>query len=363
MENFSIDDPQCHPDFRRADKLKLFSEKGLCWLEWPDEPWNIKYYISSRGHDNFHIYLWILKDMSWLQGWFWCGHIFGGLALAWIWFIILKSLWNREKSQAWIGFSQFIWLLANFLWMSGELYDSQYPHRKHVYNERNALAGHLLITALSMIGVYYVVVLPYQRFFYTRKDKEAIYHPTDNLSTRCPDVFSSWTDYENVHVLFWLGKDVAWNREIPAMWVVFMIPTLLVGSDFAWKTLVKKRLVIDHAHYAAQLFWVLSNAIWAAVELFFPNSSTLDKTVGLLDFSSQAFRSGRWYASWVLVVASVPLGCLYGVWLYGTLSGSIDMPQELSLKNRLRLYESILTSDEDDHRLPSESDIEIMCDL
>jgi hypothetical protein len=344
MENFSIEPQEGHHDYRRADKLNLFSEKGLCWLEWPDEPWNIKYYFSSRGNDNFHIYLWIVKDLAWIQNWFWIGHVFGGLAMLWTWFIILKCFWNRERTQAWISLSQFFWLCANFLWMSGELHDSKYPNDKSVYHARNKDAGYMLITALVMISTYYLVVLPYQRLIYRKKESFSSqvpsYDPTSNLSTRCPSLFSRWTDYENIHILFWLGKDAAWNLRLPAMWAVFMVPTLLVGSDFAWKTLFKKRLVIDHAHYLAQLFWVLSNAAWAGVELFFPDNHRLDKTVDLLPLTSDALHSGRWYASWVLMVACLP-------------------PLELSLRNRLLLYESIMPEGEgeEDYALPAATQV------
>lgn len=362
MKNFSIEPVNGHQDYRRADKLDLFSERGLCWLEWPDEPWNLKYYFSSRGNDNFHIYLWIFKDLAWIQNWFWIGHIFGGLAMFWTWFIILKCLWNRERTQAWISLSQFFWLCANFLWMSGELHDSKYQNSKTIYHTRNAEAGCLLVTALVMISVYYVVVLPYQSLFYQKKESSTYfvsYDPTSNLSTRCPNLFTTWTDYENIHILFWLGKDTAWNRKRPDMWVIFMVPTLLVGLDFVWKTLFKKRLVIDHAHYLAQIFWVLSNAVWAGVELFYPDNIPLDRTVDLLQFTSDAWHSGRWYASWVLVVACVPLLCLYIVWLGGTAAGRIDVPHELSLRNRLLLYESIQPEGlgDEDYALPAVSKV------
>ena len=353
MKTFSIEDEDSHDSFRRADKINLFSERGLCWLELPDEPWHIMYYFSSRGHDNFHIYLWIIKDVAWMQDWFWVGHIFGGLALVWILFIVVKALRRGEKSQAWIALSQALWLAANFLWMSGELQDCQFPHRESMYDSYDRVAGVVQVTALCMISSYYLIVVPYKRLFYHKKSHPASstpsYAPTETLSTGFPVLFQTWTDYENAHILFWLGKDCAWNLEVPPMWVFFMVPTLMIGCDFAWKSMWKKRLVIDHAHYLAQLFWVLSNAVWAAVELFFDEDGPLDEPVSLLSWNATARQSGRWYASWVCVMACVPLVSLYVVWFWATATGRIVIPEELSLQNRLMLYESIMPQ-RDDHK-------------
>lgn len=33
----------------RAERLSLLSEKGICWKDWPDEPWSLHYYFSTRG--------------------------------------------------------------------------------------------------------------------------------------------------------------------------------------------------------------------------------------------------------------------------------------------------------------------------
>ena len=38
---------------------------SICWLNWPDEPWTINWYFTIRGQESLHVYLWIMKDLSW----------------------------------------------------------------------------------------------------------------------------------------------------------------------------------------------------------------------------------------------------------------------------------------------------------
>ena len=38
-------------------------------------------------------------------------------------------------------------------------------------------------------------------------------------------------------ILFWLGKDCAWNGLIPSMWIIFVLPTLLIACDFVFSSL------------------------------------------------------------------------------------------------------------------------------
>ena len=41
-------------------------------------------------------------------------------------------------------------------------------------------------------------------------------------------------------ILFWLGKDCAWNGLIPSMWIIFVLPTLIIACDFVYSSLFAK---------------------------------------------------------------------------------------------------------------------------
>lgn len=105
------------------------------------------------------------------------------------------------------------------------------------------------------------------------------------------------------------------------MWLVFFVPTLLIGLDFVYLTLKSKRMLIDHAHYFAQYMWVLANAVWAGGEFWFtPNN---DSAIPVSRFSSEARHTSRWYSSWVVLGAYIPLAALYVLWIYHTYFGII----------------------------------------
>jgi hypothetical protein len=238
--------------------------------------------------------------------------------------------------DAFIVLCQLIWLTGNFLWMNGELHDEKYPDEKSTYDERASQAGVLLLTSFSMISAYYFIWLPAQKCVAVtrgsdyldgagdneleRRDhqRKATYDPLsrvyDRISkdafskmkiyNRYPSMlFESWKQYENVHVLLWLGKDTAWNWEWKLMWLIFSVPTVLIGLDFLHKSLFTKRLMIDHAHYCAQFLWVFSNLVWAYGELFLPESR--DEAIDFWTVSTDAKKSARWYSTWVLLSGKI----------------------------------------------------------
>lgn len=56
------------------------------WWEWLNigYPFHITRLISTvRGAENFHIYLWIAKDIGWAQDWRDWALVFGSLAVIW----------------------------------------------------------------------------------------------------------------------------------------------------------------------------------------------------------------------------------------------------------------------------------------
>lgn len=50
----------------------------------------------------------------------------------------------------------------------------------------------------------------------------------------------NWREYEHAHTFFWCGKDLSWNLDLMPMWLIFFIPTLLIGFDFMWVTYKSK---------------------------------------------------------------------------------------------------------------------------
>lgn len=213
--------------------------------------------------------------------------------------------------------------------MNGELYDLKYPNRRSVYDDRARQSGYALLAALGAISAYYVIYLPVQYVRARSQDncedtyelhsagitsRKGTYDPVSRVYHRIAQgtsaqqrtysrypsmLFKSWRDYENIHILMWVGKDVAWNWQWKVMWICFSIPTILIGLDFIHKSMFTQRLLIDHAHYCAQFLWVSSNLIWAYGELFLPE--VRDDVIDFWEYSVDARKSARWYATWALL--------------------------------------------------------------
>jgi hypothetical protein len=69
-------------------------------------------------------------------------------------------------------------------------------------------------------------------------------------------------------MLFWLGKDFAWNTQNQVMWVACLIPTFLIALDFIWVTARTRRMAIDVTHYVAQAVWVVGGCLFTTVPAF-----------------------------------------------------------------------------------------------
>jgi hypothetical protein len=164
--------------------------------------------------------------------------------------------------------------------MSGEIYDHQYPPDNEnggYYTGRQHTAGAVLSVALGWIGFYYIVLRGHKEI--NVKPCKASLRKYDESGLVCRYSFiNSWREYENLHILWWWGKDAAWNLEIKEMWIVFAIPTVMMAFDFVISSFSVKKSWIDHVHYVAQFIWVVANLVWASGELWVLD---LDETQGI----------------------------------------------------------------------------------
>lgn len=262
--------------------------------------------------------------------------IFGSLAFGWQVFMLSKSLFLCDLEEIWKNIAMTLWLGGHFWWMSAELHDYKYPNRPSVYNERTIQTGEIFAIALIWVSAYYLILKPFRSagvcFIDKKRDSTSttttttIPNPTvQTFKWRFPWYFHSWSEYENIHIFFWLAKDTAWNWWIPSMLIVFLVPTLFLAMDFVWVTLWCKRDLIDHAHYCSQFFWVCAAVIWALGEFFFtPNH---DEPLNMNKWNHEAKITSRWYSSWCYVVSFLPIVLLHIIWIYGTITGEIQAEQ------------------------------------
>ncbi len=70
---------------------------------------------------------------------------------------------------------------------------------------------------------------------------------------------------ENMHIIFWLLKDVAWCMIWKPLGIAMIFPTLIISIVIAWRT---RELKSELAHNLAISFWITANSYWMISEFF-----------------------------------------------------------------------------------------------
>lgn len=70
---------------------------------------------------------------------------------------------------------------------------------------------------------------------------------------------------ENLHIVFWLIKDISWAMLWKPLGLMMLVPTLTVALVITWQTrFIKSELY----HNLAVVFWISANGYWMIVEFF-----------------------------------------------------------------------------------------------
>jgi hypothetical protein len=68
---------------------------------------------------------------------------------------------------------------------------------------------------------------------------------------------------ENLHILFWLLKDICWAMLWKPLGIAMLVPTLTVAILITWQT---RHLKAELFHNLAISFWIMANGYWMIVE-------------------------------------------------------------------------------------------------
>ncbi|MGN6416756.1 MAG: hypothetical protein ACTHMC_04670 [Pseudobacter sp.] len=68
---------------------------------------------------------------------------------------------------------------------------------------------------------------------------------------------------ENLHILFWLVKDICWCMSFRTVGIIMLIPTLTVAVLITWQT---RKLKAELFHNLAVTFWICANGYWMIIE-------------------------------------------------------------------------------------------------
>ena len=68
---------------------------------------------------------------------------------------------------------------------------------------------------------------------------------------------------ENMHVVFWLLKDISWCMVWKPLGIAMIVPTFSIAIWIAWKN---RQIKSELAHNLAIVFWISANAYWMISE-------------------------------------------------------------------------------------------------
>ena len=70
---------------------------------------------------------------------------------------------------------------------------------------------------------------------------------------------------ENLHIVFWLFKDISWCMVWRPLGIAMIFPTLIIAIVIAIRT---RQYVSEICHNAAIVFWISANSFWMISEFF-----------------------------------------------------------------------------------------------
>ena len=68
---------------------------------------------------------------------------------------------------------------------------------------------------------------------------------------------------ENLHILFWLLKDLGWCMIWKPLGISMILPTLGIALVITWRT---RSIRAELAHNLAIIFWISANSYWMVSE-------------------------------------------------------------------------------------------------
>jgi len=70
---------------------------------------------------------------------------------------------------------------------------------------------------------------------------------------------------ENLHIVFWIFKDIGWCMGFTLLGITMIIPTLIISIIIAWRT---RQIVSELCHNIAITVWISANSFWMCTEFF-----------------------------------------------------------------------------------------------
>ncbi len=70
---------------------------------------------------------------------------------------------------------------------------------------------------------------------------------------------------ENLHIVFWLFKDISWCMIWKPLGIAMIFPTLIIAIIISWRT---RQYMSELCHNLAITVWIFANSYWMISEFF-----------------------------------------------------------------------------------------------
>lgn len=90
--------------------------------------------------------------------------------------------------------------------MAGEAHDDQFPDAPPLAETRTEESSYLLLAGLLWLAVYYLIIVPLDLM---KVSKRALNEYDDGTIESRFSYFRNFRQYENIHTVFWMAKDLA----------------------------------------------------------------------------------------------------------------------------------------------------------
>ena len=87
--------------------------------------------------------------------------------------------------------------------------------------------------------------------------------PRENSTSSAYSIPLSYRKMENLHIVFWLFKDVAWCMVWRPLGIAMIFPTLIISIVIAWRT---RQYMSELCHNLAITIWISANSYWMISE-------------------------------------------------------------------------------------------------
>ncbi|WP_072037647.1 hypothetical protein [Flavihumibacter sp. ZG627] len=83
------------------------------------------------------------------------------------------------------------------------------------------------------------------------------------ISKRMYSIPEKFRKIENLHIVFWLIKDLSWAMLWKPLGIFMIFPTLFFALLITWQT---RNVKSELYHNLAVAFWIIANCYWMVVE-------------------------------------------------------------------------------------------------